>query len=122
MLMAQLLLIVTLAQAMVAFVPFRRYARWLQRSGTGKDAPPELVRSLRRKLRIAAKILPWQPKCLPLALAGRYALARRGYNSEFSLGVSDPTDMQRAHAWLTSGGLFISGREEHGRYREVARF
>jgi Transglutaminase-like superfamily len=118
----QLLFMISVAQLMVATMPFRFYARWLQRNGDGPVAPPPLVHSLRRKIDIAAKILPWRPQCFPQALAGRYFLRRRGYRSSFSLGVSDPSDMRRAHAWLTSGDLFVSGREQRDNYREVARF
>jgi hypothetical protein len=121
-LLGQLLVLISLAQLMVRLLPFRIYARWLQRPNQNGDAPPEFVRSLRRKIWLAAEILPWEPQCLPQALAGRFILDRRGYASSFSLGVSDPNDMLKAHAWLTSGDLYVSGREQMQHYREVVRF
>jgi hypothetical protein len=121
-LLIQLLAVMTAAQLMVRLLPFRFYAKWLQRPQQTSEAPPVFVRSLRHKIRLAADILPWQPQCLPQALAGRYILDRRGYHSAFSLGVSDPNDLQKAHAWLTCGELFVSGREQRQHYHEVVRF
>ena len=121
-LVGQLLVLLTLAQILVALVPFRSYARWLRSPVAGPDAPPALVRSLRRKLPLAARLLPWRPQCLPQALAGRYVLARRGYGSRLSLGVADDHRELSAHAWLTSGGLFVCGRSEQARFSEVAAF
>ncbi|MBD3730134.1 MAG: lasso peptide biosynthesis B2 protein [Sphingomonadales bacterium] len=121
-LLAQLLVAMTLAQILVAWIPLRHYARWLRRARVAPAAPPPLVRSIRRKVRIAARWLPWHPQCLPQALAARVVLDLRGYGSVLSLGVADEGRQLSAHAWLKSGELFVCGRQEYAKYGEVARF
>lgn len=122
LLFAAILLLLTLAQLVVQLVPFRRYAGWLQQPTTGPVAPLGLVRSLRRKIHLASRALPWHPPCLPQALVGRLLLSSRGYSSVLSLGVKDDGTALAAHAWLKSGDLFVCGRAEAEAYGEVARF
>lgn len=122
LLLAQLALVMTLAQVVVALVPLRHYAGWLRRERTAPSAPPALVRSMRYKIRLAARLLPWHPQCLPQALAARFVLDWHGYGSKLSLGVADAQHQLSAHAWLKSGDLFVCGRQEYEKYSEVARF
>ena len=120
-----LMLLLTLAQCIVAVVPFKYLAAWMRGHTAEALAPADLVRSLRRKIVLAAHWLPWHPACLPQALAGRFVLHRRGYQSALILGVSLPDDAasaMTAHAWLLSGDQFVAGRASYDRYREVARF
>lgn len=122
LLLASLLVLLSLAQMLVRLVAFRRYSGWLQRPVNGPAAPLGLVRSLRRKIHIAARVLPWHPPCLPQALVARLILSLCGYSSVLSLGVKDDGTALAAHAWLTSGELFVCGKAEAAAYGVVARF
>lgn len=122
LLLAAILMLLSLAQLLVQLVAFKRYAGWLRRPAVGPAAPLSLVRSLRRKIGIAARALPWHPPCLPQALAGRLILSACGYSSVLSLGVRDDGTALTAHAWLKSGELFVCGKEEAPGYGVVTEF
>ena len=57
--------------------------------------------------RVAAR-LPWQPKCLPQAIATRAMLRRRGIACESHLGIVSTRPLA-AHAWVTVGGAVVQG-------------
>lgn len=122
LLFAATLVLLTLAQLVVQLVPFRRYAWWLRQPTSGPVAPLGLVRSLRRKIHLASRTLPWHPPCLPQALVARLLLSACGYSSVLSLGVREDGAVLAAHAWLKSGDLFVCGKAEAAAYGEVARF
>jgi hypothetical protein len=122
MLFAQVLALLCLAQIVTTVFPFRRYIKWLAPSAKAEDAPPELVRSLRRKISIASRVWPGGSKCLVQAVAARILLNRRGYRSTLFFGVSDPQADFSAHAWLSSGGIDVCGGPGSAGFTEVARF
>ena len=80
-----------------------------------------------RAVRSAAGHTPWESTCLVQVLAAQRMLESRGVSGEFFLGArrdarasdSDVSDF-RAHAWLTSGGRFVTGEAEHEHYRVLA--
>jgi hypothetical protein len=117
-LLAEALVVITLAQLVILGVPFRFYGRWLQVLN-GKAEPPQLLsRRLRRVINIACRVLPWNPVCLPRAMAAKAMLARRGYASVLTLGVGNVTNLKNgaatpmtAHAWVTASDIIVSGRD-----------
>lgn len=114
--------VVTLAQLVVKFVPFRLYGRWLLAIDGKGEAPVALARQIRAALEFGSGLLPWRPLCLPRAIAGKIMLAARGHASVLTLGVADPDGDMTAHAWLIAGDVIVSGREEMERHKEVAHF
>lgn len=122
LLLAAIAIALCLSEFLVRVVPFRIYARWLLRPPTGPVAPLGLVRSVRRKIFLAARLLPWRPACLAQALAGRMILSAGGYATVLTLGTRDHDGELAAHAWLKSGDWFICGKEEFAKYAVVAEF
>lgn len=122
MLMVIILVLLTLAQVLIRLVPFRFYVRLLRRPAAGPTAPMSVVRSLRRKLSLGVRWLPWHPKCLPQSVTGRLILSASGYASNLFLGVKDDGNALAAHAWLKSGDMFVCGKSEAVDFGVVAEF
>ena len=115
------------ARFLVAVVPLRFWYRQDQASSSngGDEAPPDdTLRHCAAALDRADHRLPGSAKCLPLALAMRTLLARRGYSSRLVIGIR-PKDQRRGaddlHAWLTAGQRAIYGARE-GNDRPVVQF
>ena len=109
------------AEAMIRLLPYRRYAPLVRRMAGQGDAPLQVARRVRRRLAVAVRCLPWQPLCLTRAIAARAVLGRRGHASVLSLGVDIGAVDLAAHAWLSAGGIIVTGRDEMARYNEVAQ-
>ena len=117
-----ILVLLTLTQLLIRLVPFGFYVRALQRPVSGPAAPMDFVRSLRRKVTLGARWLPWHPPCLPQSLTGRLILSACGYASVLYLGLKDDGNALAAHAWLKSGDMFVCGKPEAVHYGVVATF
>jgi hypothetical protein len=100
--------------------------RLMRLIGTVNDAPgPTLIvtgqgRRVGRIVERVASVLPWQPVCLPQAIAVRTMLRRRGVRSTLHLGVVSGEALS-AHAWVTVGQAIVQG-DPIGAAVEVARF
>jgi hypothetical protein len=97
----------------LASLPFRWLARGLGLSGAegALSIPPERERAARRvrwALEVARRKLPWQPRCLVIAMAGREMLARRRVGSTLYLGCTLSAGLA-CHAWLRSGSIDVAG-------------
>lgn len=94
--------------------PFDRVARrWLRASGaTARDdgRASRIARAVHR----AARIVRPRPSCLARALAAGRLLARERLDARVIIGVTPGAGAPAAfaaHAWLTHGGLVLSGAE-----------
>lgn len=102
------------ARILVALVPLRI---WRERFGTVSHAqrrPDPTLRHIsgivRRAIGRAMRNAPLDFICLPQALAARWMLSRRGIDSNLSIGaLRADTHGPRLHAWLTSGGHWVTG-------------
>jgi hypothetical protein len=66
---------------------------------------------------------PWRIVCLPQALAARTLLRRRGVPCALHLGLGrDARGRLRAHAWLRSGSVCVTGAQMAGAHAEIAAF
>lgn len=72
----------------------------------------------------AARRTPWETKCFARALTGSVLLALRERPREIVFGVraakDSPTGAMTAHAWLRSGGAFVTGEAGHLHFTPVA--
>jgi len=123
----------------VKILPFRRIA-----AGLAKGLPPavpltaEQVREARRvgwAVMAVSRTRLLKTVCLGQAIAAQTMLKRRGIPSTLHLGVakeplSPPLIEARtildkgglaAHAWVTTGGLFVTGSAGHENFVEVSR-
>ncbi len=59
----------------------------------------------------AGRHLPWECKCLTQAIAGKGIFRLRGIPSTLYLGLGkDGGEKLKAHAWLRSGDVIVTGR------------
>jgi len=110
---AEAVLEVIRAEIELRRVPFHRLARRLgqpgaESSGTdgGREDEARLVRGC---LWTASSRLPWKPRCLVMVFAGHRMLERRGIASTVYFGAAASTGKLATHAWLRSGGVYVSG-------------
>lgn len=91
---------------------------------TGQDAHDVLlVQRLKASIRRASILARWRPNCYPQALTAKWMLTRRQQPCDIYLGTGkDVAGAFKAHAWTTSGAVFVTG--EHGveDYTVVAKF
>lgn len=111
------------AQIVVALVPLRHWSDEIAPAQAARvDA--ESIRLVRIAVARAAANLSWlAPKCLPLALAARRMLARRGVSAQLHIGTAFAPEAgdDRFHAWLKAGGAFVTGDCDESRYARFAR-
>lgn len=110
------------------FLPFRLFAPIL---GKHMSATPEIedealkmkIRPMKKALNRAASNLPLKSKCLDLAIACKLMLRRRRIQSTVYLGVSkDEKEGLRAHAWVRSGKIIVTGASGIEGYKVISSF
>jgi hypothetical protein len=82
----------------------------LARLGARRPVPPTpdaLARAQAHRALVEAvgRRLPWQPRCLPRALALQALLTRAGVPADLRLGVRKRGPHLDAHAWVECGGV-----------------
>lgn len=104
------------SRILVALVPLRfwrdRFVTVASQSETvlpgNKGAHSALL--VRQAIKRAMRNAPLDYICLPQALAARWMLARRGFDSELSIGARrGEAGRMRFHAWLRSAGYWVTG-------------
>ncbi len=131
-LLVESILCLAISYVLVRLVPFRYLARALGNSDVESsydNAPSDAAR-------IAGVIngLHWRfssdVTCLMEGIAGKIMLNRRKIPNTLYLGVimqkaseMDETDSKiKAHAWLRSGTLIVTGREGYKRFKPIAKY
>lgn len=112
------------ARLQLAITPFEQLARRLSAEGetVSTEADPELVRRVGFAVAAAANNVPWRSDCFPQTIAARKLLERYGYASTIHLGVErSGEDGILGHAWLTCGGIVVTGGQNLDRYVEIHR-
>jgi len=109
---AQALGALTLAQIVVEFLPFER---WRKRIGGMKEATASNLDSSRRiaaHVDWAARLLPFDTKCLPRAMALSWLLRRKRLGHIVVIAVR-PEELRPSrdalHAWVQVGEVKIMG-------------
>lgn len=64
---------------------------------------------------------PWESKCLVRALTAQKLLTKKKISSTLYLGVKKEGNKMVAHAWIRTGGYYMTGGNGDG-YTTVARF
>lgn len=117
------------AKALILTVPFPRLARSLGHPlGVSAWVPPvdargcHRARQIGRAIRVAARYTPWESNCFPQALAARVLLALYGVPCTMYFGLRRTADGIKAHAWVASGPVAVSGGASFGHYTVVGAF
>jgi hypothetical protein len=116
-----------LARVAISTLSFRRVTRLFGLS-PGENVEQSVTQSgdrIARALGAVAQRTPWKSTCLTKALAGSCMLRLRGIPATVALGVAKSESTPygiAAHAWLSSGGVCITGAAERERYRVLAQY
>jgi len=87
-----------------------------------KQPSTQTLTEIRVALERANKIAIWKNVCLVKSFAARFMLQRRGIASSIYLGVSIVNETKlAAHAWLISGGVYITPRGDVA-FKEIYNF
>ncbi|MFO1433613.1 MAG: lasso peptide biosynthesis B2 protein [Candidatus Competibacteraceae bacterium] len=121
-------LMLGVARLAIALIPFRHLAPCLGVRQSSTPAAPlseehaRLVKRIGWAIRVAAGHLPWKAVCLPQAMAAKLMLRRRGFASTLYLGVSQQGAEFKAHAWIRTGDVIVTGYQDIQRYTVVSSF
>jgi hypothetical protein len=118
------------AQAAIRLLPFRWISPGLGHLADANAASPLLspqqalqAQRIGWAVQALARRLPWDSRCLAQAVAGKWMLQRRGLPSTLYLGVSHGQEnWLEAHAWLRCGDEFVTGEQQHARFKVIAAF
>lgn len=114
-----------------------RLARWLGGRPPAHAPEPALdgvqaerARQVGRAIGLAARYAPWDANCLARALVARWLLGRYGIPCMVFFGVARPGADDHAavdapmiaHAWVTAGGVPVTGGADNARFTVVGRF
>jgi hypothetical protein len=112
----------------ILFIPFRVVKKFL---GTPKkessyDIKIEefiKVKKIAWAVNEASKYTPWEGKCLVKAITAQRMLKGYKIYTTIYLGIyKDEKNNMKAHAWLRSGSVFVTGGFEKDDFKEVAKF
>ena len=115
-----------LIRFMIYFLPFKTYRKRLgklQEESTQMLNLEEIAWAKHIKCIVEAVCnrTPWESKCLVQAIVCKQLLKKRSIESTIYLGILNDSQDQKItpHAWLKAGGIILTGRNGHKRYRIV---
>lgn len=126
LLLAPIWCLLGLARFCIIALPFPVVRRWL--AGARQPAPwlhllpaAQEGRALRlgRLVRLAARHTPWTSNCFPQALVSRTLLTLAGLPHTVFFGLRRDAGGLRAHAWVMSGRVAVSGGHGFARFSVV---
>lgn len=110
---------------MILFVPTKYMIRHYGISGE-ESSPNESMDNYSKARKIAfhvnriAEHTPWESKCLVRALTAQRLLTKNKISSTLYLGVKKEGEKLVAHAWIRTGGYYVTGGNGTG-YTMVAK-
>jgi hypothetical protein len=118
------------ARVSVALLPFRflkrRLGQHMAESPRDDDASKrELLRRVRWSLGAVSRRAPWRCMCLERSIAGKMMLRARRVPNTLYLGIARDAERRRsirAHAWLRSGAVSVTGGDGTAHFAIVSTF
>ena len=113
--------VLTIASAAVALLPFRTAIHFGTRAiGRRRRPPKDWISAVES----AARYMPWRTMCIEKGLAVQRLLRSSGIDARLHYGArhAKGTGELEAHVWVTVAGEAIFGGEEAAGYAEVARY
>ncbi|MCM3131524.1 lasso peptide biosynthesis B2 protein [Paenibacillus polysaccharolyticus] len=81
------------------------------------------IRNISKAVMLASKYTLWESQCLVMAIAAMKMLERRKIASTLYMGTARNKQGQlKAHAWLRSGKLIVTGADTMDQYTVVGLF
>lgn len=128
-LLLEALTALAIARVAMGCLPFRRIAAWLGTPGaqsptTASVEETRIAEEIGWAVRVAARRVPWDGRCLAQALAATGMLRRRGLEGTVSFGARSVGESVGfdAHAWLRLGSCVVTGEVEHERFSVFTTF
>lgn len=130
LLVAEAIFLLAAARLAIVRLSFKRVASFLGKRSENievvdesANADTEAVRRIAWAVRRVGLVTPWRSNCLAKAIAAQMMLKRRGIAATLYFGmVKTSSGEYAAHAWLTSGGIVLTGGSNLERYAIVAKF
>lgn len=131
--LAEVWLRLAFARFLIKYVPFRRWKKLLGPIDGAPEATvwPELSEARLKQAAAIGRDVDWvanraklfEAVCLPRAMAGRWALARRGLPSRIVIGSrrGEAEEGLLFHAWLLVGDRTITGGQEQQQFLEFRK-
>ena len=118
------------ARLAILVLPFRILARRLGEDFKTTPLVPLITTEKRRiailigrSVRMAARYTPWESKCLAQALVAGLLLEVMKIPHGLYLGVCRGNEAEmKAHAWVCSGPIFVTGGNSFGEFTVVSSF
>lgn len=113
--------VLTLASAAVALLPFRVAIRFGAKPfGESRNSAVDWIGAVES----AARYMPWRTMCIEKGLAVQRLLRSSGIDARLHYGARHAagTGKLEAHVWVTLDGEPIFGGEEAAGYAELARY
>lgn len=114
------------AFVLVRFIPLRWFNSMLGEYNNTKAEVDlntdqiQLIEIEKKNLRRLKKFLPWKVKCFEEAITAKKVLNRYNIESTLFLGVAKEEESNlKAHAWLKSGEVFVTGERGYTNYTVV---
>lgn len=73
-----------------------------------------VIRPIKWAVNTAAKFTPWNSNCLAKAITAQRMLNKRKISSTIYFGVIKEKGELKAHAWLRSGNIYVTGGNGNG--------
>jgi hypothetical protein len=128
LLLLEALFFTGVARLIMVFIHFDKYKNYIgvYKKETLLELDLEdykVIRKISWAIKLGSKYTPWESKCLVQALTAQKMLKRRKIGSTLYLGVNkDENNNMKAHSWLRSGQLIVTGGRYKNDFTEVARF
>jgi hypothetical protein len=111
-----------LSRMAILLIPFRwttRLFRLRQESASALTSPitPDTAARIGWAVRAASARTPWESACLAQSLAGTAMLRHRAIPAMVTLGVAKNSGVLTAHAWLSCGGVILTGAAGHEQFQ-----
>lgn len=110
------------ASLAIRFVPVSRLASWMGAPTSQIEASPREIAQIVRAIRAWSRRLPWRTMCFEEGLSAHWMLRRRGLASTLHYGAATIDGELKAHVWVRSGTMDVTGCETASRYALLAQF
>jgi len=103
---------------------FKKIASFLQaKQKSTRTSDNDDIKKIAAAIKTMSSHTFWKSNCLTQALTARFMLNRRGIKSVVYFGVvADEKDFLKAHAWVESNGMIVTGKKGMDSFKVIKKF
>jgi hypothetical protein len=123
-LLLEILLFLGWSRLLIVLFHFRKVAAYLEKKekkSVKRKNDFDLMNLSQLMIKVSRHTF-WKSNCLTQALAAKFMLNRRGIESVVCFGVLREEDAFKAHAWIKSGELIVTGEKGMERFNVIKTF